>query len=101
MTSMRKFNILFILGLALATRGEGQVYLGTKTPYIAQGTVHRPAPAGYTPVFVNHVGRHGARFLTKAGADLKVVEVLQAAEKSHSLSPAGQQVLSMALALKE
>jgi hypothetical protein len=90
-----------ILCLALATSSKSQHYLGTKTPYTAQGPAHTPAPAGYTPVFVNYVGRHGARFLTKAGADLSVGEALQAAAKSHSLTPAGQRILSVALALKE
>src|SRR6186713_135084 len=101
MVCVRKFKLFMILAMAMSTRGEGQPNLGTKTPYTAGSAIHHPAPAGYEPVFVNYVGRHGARFLTKAGADVKVMEVLQAAEKKHSLHPLGQKVLSMALALRE
>ena len=69
--------------------------LGTKTPYKAPEQSYTPPPAGYSPVFVNYVGRHGARFLTKAGADLRVWEVLQAAEKSQALTVRGRQVKAM------
>ena len=77
-------------------RGQRELrYLGTKTPYHTPAGSYTPPPAGYSPVFINYVGRHGARFLTKAGADLRVWEVLQAAEKSHSLTPLGKQVKAM------
>ena len=69
--------------------------LGTKRPYTAPVLAYTPPPAGYNPVFINYAGRHGARFLTKAGADLRVWEVLQAAEKNHSLTALGKQVMAM------
>src|SRR5882757_5085490 len=103
MMSRRKFNffiVLFILGLtwrgsAQEIRAEGPLFLGTKTPYKAPGGSYTPPPAGYAPVFINYVGRHGARFMTKAGADLRVWEVLQAADKSNSLTPKGREIKAM------
>lgn len=125
MTSRRKFNFTFRFfimsaiclmalinlpvfpGLAqggpvaavVRTAGHDQqrapLFLGTKTPYQAPGGSYTPPPAGYDPVFVNYVGRHGARFMTKAGADLRVWEVLQAAEKSNSLTAKGREVKAM------
>lgn len=78
-----------------ARQPQDSLFLGTKTPYQAPGQSYSPPPAGYKPVFINYVGRHGARFLTKAGADLRVWEVLQAAEKNHALTVRGRQVKAM------
>ena len=78
-----------------AGQPQDSLFLGTKTPYQAPGQFYSPPPAGYKPVFINYVGRHGARFLTKAGADLRVWEVLQAAEKNHALTLRGRQVKAM------
>jgi hypothetical protein len=84
-------------GVVMADHGQQRMplFLGTKTPYQAPGGSYTPPPAGYSPVFVNYVGRHGARFMTKAGADLRVLEVLQAAEKSNSLTAKGKEVKAM------
>ena len=75
-------------------------YLGTKTPYTAPRVSYTSPPAGYQPVFVNHAGRHGARFLTKAGADQDVMRVLEAAEKRGVLTPMGVQVKAIASRLQ-
>src|SRR5581483_5579188 len=40
-------------------------FLGTKALYKKPATILHTAPAGYEPVFINHIGRHGARHLTK------------------------------------
>ncbi len=93
MTSRRKFNFITLFILTMAGGVNAQV--GTKTPYKAPGGSYTPPPAGYAPVFINYVGRHGARFMTKAGADLRVREVLQAAEKNNSLTSKGKQVKAM------
>lgn len=107
---MRKFNFALTALIALAIlNGQAQTppatepqppikpynFLGTKTPYTAPVLPYTPPPAGYTPVFINYVGRHGARFLTKAGADVRVWETMQAAEKNHSLTPVGRTVKAM------
>src|SRR4051794_26220802 len=84
----------FVTGMAYAQP------LGTKTPYMPPRLKHTPPPAGYQPVFVDHVGRHGARFLTKAGADQEVLRVLGDAEKQHALTPMGQQVKTIAKRLQ-
>jgi multiple inositol-polyphosphate phosphatase/2,3-bisphosphoglycerate 3-phosphatase len=41
-------------------------FLGTKTLYTVPPADNVKIPDGYKPVFVNYVGRHGARHLTKA-----------------------------------
>src|SRR5262245_98614 len=67
----------------------------TKTPSPAPAQQYTPPPPGFTSVFVNHVGRHGSRFFTKAGSDVQVLQVLEAAQKSNTLTPLGQQLLAM------
>jgi len=86
---MRKFGFLFTI--LLFTLGL-QAQLGTKTPYVPLQHSYTPPPQGYTPFFVNYVGRHGARYLTKASADVQVLQVLQAAEKHKGLTAEGVRI---------
>lgn len=96
---MRKFIYLLIF---LLTRSDlfAQTFLGTKTPYTPPHEDYTSPPAGYRPVFINYVGRHGARFLTKAGADQKVLETLQTAGKSKALTATGRKVEEIAQRLQ-
>ncbi|SDG24851.1 histidine-type phosphatase [Chitinophaga filiformis] len=90
-------SLLVILSLAFFSCAHAQEkkFLGTKTPYPFKAVRYTPPPGGFTPVFVNYVGRHGARFLTKAGADIKVQALLQQAQQSAALTPVGVQLLAM------
>jgi len=97
---MRKFSFLFVC-LLMQKHVFAQTYLGTKTPYGGPShEAYASPPAGYQPVFINYVGRHGARFLTKAGADLQVLEALQAAEKSNALTAIGKKIKAIAQRLQ-
>ena len=97
----RSINLGWVLVLCLCMKGWGQQpYLGTKTPYVLPHVSYTPPPAGYQPVFINYVGRHGARFLTKAGADQHVLEVLTAAEKDNALTEMGEKVRVIAQRLQ-
>ena len=92
-----------VLWILLCLLMKGMVYaqmLGTKTPYVAPRGAYTPPPPGYRPVFINHVGRHGARFLTKAGADQEVLRVLEVAEKRKALTSIGMQVKAIAMRLQ-
>ncbi len=50
------------------------------------------APDSLTPVMINHVGRHGARYLTSSKQADKVLDFLTEAEKHGSLTPLGKQL---------
>jgi hypothetical protein len=94
---MKISNLCWALTLCWCSLGRAQQpFLGTKTPYIPPHEAYTSPPAGYQPVFISYVGRHGARFLTKAGADLRVLETLQAAEKAHALTGTGKKVEAIA-----
>ena len=93
--NMRRATFLLIpCALILSLVSVAQSYLGTKTPYEPLQRAYTLPPAGYAPVYVNYVGRHGARYLTKAGADVAVLEALQAAEKRNGLTEAGKRVMA-------
>jgi hypothetical protein len=83
---------VFVIPAQAQTSG---LFAGTKTPYPAPVQQYTPPPAGFKPVFVNHVGRHGSRFFTRAGSDVQVLQVLEAAQKSNALTPLGRQLLAM------
>jgi len=96
---MRRINFLFVC-LLMHADIFAQGWLGTKTPYTPARASYTSPPAGYQPVFINYVGRHGARFLTRAGADRQVLETLQAAEKSNALTAMGKKIKEIAQRLQ-
>ena len=71
-------------------------WLGTKTPYHPLQTIYTQPPKGYKPVFVNHVGRHGSRFLTKPGSDVIVLNTLTLADEKNALTAKGKRFKKMA-----
>lgn len=87
--------ILFSYLCAVNTVAQTNSFSGTKTPYREPKQAYTPPPAGFKPVFVNHVGRHGARFLTKAGSDVNVLQLLSLAQKDNGLTPVGIKLKEM------
>ncbi len=69
--------------------------LGTKTTYEPGQTTYTKPPDGYQPVFINYVGRHGARFLTKPEGDVQLLELLKIAGNSNALTQKGQVLQKM------
>lgn len=91
MSAMRKFIVFFGI-LFLGMTAAAQSYLGTKTPYRAPLGGYTSPPVGFKPVFVNYVGRHGARFMTKAGPDVEALRLLETAEGVGGLTEVGLRV---------
>ena len=96
---MRRISFLFVC-LLTQTGVFAQAWLGTKTPYTPPHGAYTSPPAGYQSAFINYVGRHGARFLTRAGADQQVLETLQTAEKSNALTTMGKKIKEIAQRLQ-
>ena len=68
--------------------------LGSAKPYPAPD---EPAeyPDSLTPVFLNHVGRHGARFLSSPKTSVDLARRLQSADSAGVLSPLGKELLGL------
>jgi hypothetical protein len=101
---MKKINsliLLFILIISFsvlhsAFRSDcNNLHWGTKTTYQPLQKQYTPAPPGYMPVFINYVGRHGARHLTSITADSILFLVLKKAETENALTTAGSSLMRM------
>ena len=64
---------------------------GSLTPYPSD---INPAvyPDSLTPVFINHVGRHGSRYPASAANCLKLRRALQRADSAGTITPVGRQL---------
>lgn len=68
--------------------------LGSAKPYpVPEARV--AVPDSLTPVFINHIGRHGARFLSSPNASVKLARRLAAADSAGVLSPLGKEMLAV------
>ncbi|HEY9194983.1 MAG TPA: histidine-type phosphatase, partial [Mucilaginibacter sp.] len=76
------FFLLTVFAFTAIAQECGTAFLGTKTLYRAPEVKYTPAPGGYMPVFINHVGRHGARHLTK---DVKTTFIYSTLIKADSM----------------
>lgn len=86
MAIMNRIYILLLL-TAFSLSGFAQqkpsIKLGTKTLYQPLQSNYTPVPSGYKAVYINFIGRHGARHLTK---DVKVSYAWRLLKKADSLN---------------
>ncbi len=95
-------SILFIQFRFAAFAQDCQVdFLGTKTLYSNPSQNLSPNPAGYAPVFINYIGRHGARHLTKDVKTSYAYQLLLKADSAGALTPKGQELRQMVLLLEK
>lgn len=105
MTRIRLFLTLICLSAAcgaifaadpMATAYSMQQCEGSLTPYPSD-----IAPAEYpdslVPVFINHVGRHGARYPSSAANCLAMKRALEHADSLGSITPLGRELLALTL----
>lgn len=76
-------------------------FLGSKTLYTPLQNKYNPVPKGYTPVFINHVGRHGARHLTKAVSASLAYSLLLKADSAGALTEKGKHLLDKVMKLEK
>ncbi|NCD70011.1 histidine-type phosphatase [Mucilaginibacter agri] len=102
---MTKIFNLLLLCSAISTAALAQNcpdnFLGTKTLYPTPNEKYTPGPKGYEPVFINYVGRHGARHLTKEVKVAYTYGLLQKADSAGALTPQGQQLKQMITRLEK
>lgn len=68
--------------------------LGSAMPYPAPSEA-AAYPDSLTPVFVNHVGRHGARFLSSPKTSVDLARALHKADSAGVLAPLGKSLLGL------
>lgn len=79
-----------IVFLSIYSNAQEKIWTGTKTSYAPQQTKYARAPKNYHPFFVNHVGRHGSRYMTKPGSDSLLLQIFALAAKENQLSDLGK-----------
>jgi hypothetical protein len=92
---------LSVVGIAARAQECGTRFLGTKTLYKVGKIRYTPVPAGYQPVFINHVGRHGARHLTKDVSTTFTYGFLLKADSAGQLTEKGRQLKRIVLNLQK
>lgn len=65
---------------------------GVYYAYPVSTSCNTPAPAGYTPFYISHVGRHGSRFLSKESDYLNPLKTLELAHEEKCLTPYGEKI---------
>lgn len=82
---MRKklFYLLLLFPYFAFAQTPSTALLGTKTLYLPKQSKFTPVPSGYKAVYINFVGRHGARHLTK---DIKLSYAYATISKADSLN---------------
>ncbi len=68
---------------------------GSAMPYPERTVKDLAYPDSLTPVFMNHVGRHGARYLSSAKYTRDLIQTLSLADSMHTITPAGQELLQL------
>ncbi len=74
--------------------------LGTARPYPAPEQLIE-TPDSLTPVFINHVGRHGSRYPSSSTQVEKLLRYLHKADSAGQLTPLGRSVLETAWMVAE
>lgn len=102
MTTIRSiFSFLIAFGAVMSLRAADPTATsytfsecqGSAMPYPVTGVgVTRVLPDSLTPVFVNHVGRHGARFLSSGRYTTSLLRYLHQADSLGTITPAGRKL---------
>ena len=74
-------------------------YLGSKTGYANLSEESKEYKSSRELIFINHVGRHGSRYMTKAKYDYATLAFLKDAKSKNALSPKGERLLRKTEAL--
>lgn len=105
---MRHHILLLLIILAFSATGRAAIpadytfgrLAGSAMPYPSEVTT-ASTPDSLTPVMINHVGRHGARYPTGPESAEIVSRMLMEAYDRGTLTPAGESLLALADSVRE
>lgn len=91
--------LAFVFGLhaadPTATDYSASECQGSAIPYPGRTVAQLVYPDSLTPVFLNHVGRHGARFLSSSKYTTSLMRALQKADSLHSITSEGRELMNI------
>ncbi len=68
---------------------------GSAMPYPTPDMALRTIPDSLTPVYVNHIGRHGARFLSSENYTASLLSYLNRADSLGTITPTGRKLMDL------
>ncbi len=90
-------SVCFSWGQTLLPRSEiledWSHLCGNGSPYVYEETKMTPAPLGYRPFYLLHIGRHGSRYLNHASQYENFYQTLLRADSAGVLTPEGRVIL--------
>lgn len=96
---MRYFLISLLLSALSSAAVTPREAAGIHYPYPAPALQPLKAPAGYTPFYISHFGRHGSRYLIGAKEYAEPLTILSKADSANALTPFGKSLLRRVKAL--
>lgn len=78
-----------------ATHFSAEDCAGSRKPYPVPAQVYE-YPDSLTPIMINHVGRHGARYATSASKIKGVADILTRAKEAGTITASGTRLLALA-----
>lgn len=86
--------VFALMGASATALSSSDAMLGSKTPYEAPAAARalEPAPAGFVPVALQLVARHGSRGLTKPGPEQRLQALCERAAAAGALTTEGQRL---------
>lgn len=78
-----------------ATKYNAVECQGSAMPYPERTVKELAYPDSLTPVFINHIGRHGARFLSSSKYTTSLLRVLHKADSLRTITPEGRELITL------
>ena len=98
-TLLRPVSFLSLLLISLLSATAGSLYdwnqcQGSARPYPVPETIAL-CPDSLTPLMINHVGRHGARYASSPKHTTRLLKALHRADSLSTITPLGRELLAL------
>lgn len=101
MVSSQKLLTILLFTFSSLSFAQSNVIVGSKTAYQYDSKqAITSAPTGYQAFYIDYVGRHGSRYISKSKHEDMAYNVLSLADKQHQLTDSGKDLLRQVIVIK-
>lgn len=98
----KKFLSIFLFVFSSMSFAQQVIVSGSKTAYqYDTAKTLTPAPKGYQAFYIDHIGRHGSRYISKSKYEDIAYQTLLLAEKEGQLTALGEDLLRQVTIIKQ
>jgi Histidine acid phosphatase. len=102
MLGSRNLLTVFLFTFTSLSFAQTNVIAGSKTAYqYNSNQTLTLAPTGYQAFYIDHVGRHGSRYISKSKYEDLAYHILLLADSQHQLTDSGKDLLRQVTILKQ